>query len=170
MKKIYFLVLCCALLFSWPLRAQEFRCGTVSPAPKEMKAYQALLQRVETGQGNQKKDGAIVYLPIKPWIIRKSDGSGSLTEMEVMRGMVAANQHFLKAGIQFYVCGTFGYIKDDRFYDLNSEDDPQLPTVPNAINVYYTHSATVKGGLRRRVHLRAHQGCEQSRDYIRSCR
>ncbi|MBO9564304.1 MAG: T9SS type A sorting domain-containing protein [Niastella sp.] len=146
MNKLYLVIAFVMLCSLQPALAQHLPCGTVSPSIKEMNAFTERLQQASLKRNARVAGDPVIYIPIKPWLIRKTDGTGWLTEAQVMRGLAAANQYFIKAGFQFYFCGTFGYINNDRFYELHNEDDPLLPTVPGVINLYYTYRAFLGGG------------------------
>lgn len=123
--------------------AQELKCGTPSPSYNEVEAITSKIHKFKLLHKSG-MDSTIAYVPIYPWLIYKADGTGSLTMMDICKGMVAANQFYYKAGIQFYICGGT-YMYEDSFYNLRSEDDHLLYAVNGAINMYFPYSATLGG-------------------------
>jgi hypothetical protein len=99
---------------------------------------------------------AITYVPIRPHIIRRGDGTGGLTLAGMNQMLAYTNSHYLLNGfgIQFYFAGTTpDYIDSDQLYAgfpyggsaegaaINGRD------ATNAMNQYYIHlfSANIDG-------------------------
>ncbi|MFN4144553.1 MAG: GEVED domain-containing protein [Runella sp.] len=85
------------------------------------------------------------YLPIKAHILRKSDGTGGLTELQANQALAQLNAYFLNVGngIQFYFCGGFNFINNTTFYDFDHTEENALCAandVNNAINVYFPNT------------------------------
>jgi hypothetical protein len=129
-------------------------CGTVDLTPAQALS---LVQEANVALQKKRASGAvftnITYIPIRPHIVRRSDGSGGLSLANLNRMMAATNSYYLLNGfgIQFYFAGTTpDYIDNDGLF--NSFPYPEGSTVDgrdatNAMNQYYIHnfSASVGG-------------------------
>ncbi len=86
---------------------------------------------------------AITYIPIRPHIVRKSDGTGLFTVGRLNQVLALAQKYFINrygGGFQFYFCGTSpDYIDEDLFY--KAFPDQEYPCAPrdaiNALNMYF---------------------------------
>lgn len=130
-------------------RLRELGCGTVLTA-EEAGAY---LARLQSGEAPQMPLGSPppYYVPIAPHIVRRSDGTGGLSEARYHQANADANLHYQDAQIVFYTKGTIDYIDDDDFYfniDTYEEIDAlrTTNTVPDAVNIYFTEVLNVPGG------------------------
>ncbi|GAB3033739.1 GEVED domain-containing protein [Spirosoma pulveris] len=95
---------------------------------------------------------AITYVPIRPHILRKSDGTGGMSLASLNNVIAVTNSYYLKNGfgIQFYFCGTSpDYINNDTQYNSFNDENAltQGHDVTNAMNQYYVNSfASGAGG------------------------
>ncbi|WP_232074168.1 fibronectin type III domain-containing protein [Spirosoma aureum] len=116
----------------------------------------SLVQQANLALQEKRASGAvftnITYIPIRPHIVRRSDGSGGLSLANLNRMMAATNSYYLLNGfgIQFYFAGTTpDYIDNDGLF--NSFPYPEGSTVDgrdaaNAMNQYYIHSFSASVG------------------------
>ncbi|MVM30492.1 hypothetical protein GO755_10645 [Spirosoma sp. HMF4905] len=115
-------------------------CGTKDLTPAQAKA---LLQQSSLAL-NRKKAARkaftdITYVPIRPHIVRRSDGTGGYPLANLNEAMASTNRYFLHNGfgIQFYFAGAVpDYIDDDALYQSFYEP-PTGRDVNNALNQYY---------------------------------
>ena len=85
----------------------------------------------------------ITYIPVRPHIGRKSDGTGGYDLASLNNVMALTNKQYLQngTGIQFYFAGTTpDYIDDDALYAQYSESAFASHDVNNALNQYYVHN------------------------------
>ena len=112
--------------------------------PAERNALEAeaafALQMKRATQG---KTVAISYVPIRPHIIRRSDGTGGYSLKSLNNVMALTNSNYLRngVGIQFYFSGISpDYIDDDVLYNecrATTDDATIAPNdVPDALNMY----------------------------------
>ncbi|MBC7571732.1 MAG: fibronectin type III domain-containing protein [Spirosoma sp.] len=123
-------------------------CGTVAPPPAESRA---LVREAASALQKKKASGAplasISYVPLRPHIFRRTDGTGGFDLASLNQVMAATNNHFLLngSGIQFYFSGkTPDYIDDDELYNGFQGNLPPNHSDNNAMNQYYAH--TFSGG------------------------
>ncbi|MFD2932433.1 GEVED domain-containing protein [Spirosoma flavum] len=86
----------------------------------------------------------ITYVPIRPHILRRSDGTGGMSLSSINQVIATTNNYYLLNGygIQFYFCGTSpDYVDNDAQYDSFSNETAitQGHDVTNALNQYYVH-------------------------------
>lgn len=81
-----------------------------------------------------------VIMTITAHIVRRSNGSGGISETVVLREIDRLSQAFSAAGITFEVC-TFNYINDSKFFNLTKYDEARLITydIDNTINIYFVN-------------------------------
>ncbi|GAB3942685.1 hypothetical protein GCM10028805_07610 [Spirosoma harenae] len=108
----------------------------------------------------------ISYIPLRPHILRRSDGTGGLSLASLNQVMAKTNNYFMNngAGIQFFFAGTTpDYIDDDAlFAAIPYKAGSSLPEghivddrdAPNAMNQYYVNnfSPNVVSGFARYPH------------------
>lgn len=87
----------------------------------------------------------ITYVPIRPHILRKSDGSGGISVATINQVIALTNSYYLLNGfgIQFYFCGTSpDYVDNDAQYASFSDENAvtQGHDGTNAMNQYYVNS------------------------------
>ncbi|GAB3771555.1 hypothetical protein GCM10028818_10530 [Spirosoma horti] len=115
-----------------------------------LQASQALAQK----RASNAAFASITYVPIRPHILRRSDGTGGMSMASLNQVIAVTNSYYLLNGygIQFYFCGTSpDYINNDTQYnsfDINNESAiTQGHDVTNAMNQYYVNSfASGAGG------------------------
>ncbi|WP_288428901.1 fibronectin type III domain-containing protein [uncultured Spirosoma sp.] len=132
------------ILLGWSTQAQTPtpQCGTsgFSVEQARLMVQQANLAKARNRAARQTFTG-ITYVPIRPHIVRQSNGTGGFSLANLNQVLAQTNQHFLHSGvgIQFYFAGTSpDYIDSNELYtgftetdELNSRD------APNALNQYY---------------------------------
>lgn len=120
--------------------AQEFQCGAITPQ-SDIEFEQ---ERVAKGWDYPwaPQTAGAVTLPVTFHVIRRSDGSGGLEEVDLSVALNYLNTAFVQVGFQFYQYGDVNYIDDDLAYH---SDDPALiydraagTIVQDVINVLWT--------------------------------
>lgn len=102
---------------------------------------QAVQLRLATGQPIP----ALTYVPIRPHIIRQSNGTGGYSLSSLNTVIALTNNYYRSAGIQFFFSGDKpDYIDDDSLYTAfvigNSETKVAGRNATNALNQYYVHA------------------------------
>ncbi|TGE15408.1 zinc-dependent metalloprotease [Hymenobacter elongatus] len=142
----YLLLLLCCLLRTVPMQAQHFSCGT---PPLTEAERQVILQRILPVQQQlaSRPAGTVNYVPIKLHMVRRDDGTGGLTALQVMSRIAECNRSFIASGIQFYFCGTVNEINSTRFFDdFNPSIEPLIcPQNDGAtvLNMYMVNKARI---------------------------
>ncbi|GAB3944684.1 hypothetical protein GCM10028805_12550 [Spirosoma harenae] len=93
---------------------------------------------------------AITYIPIRPHILRRSDGSGGFSLASLNYVIATTNSYYLLNGfgIQFYFAGTSpDYIDNDTQYNTFSDEYAvaQNRDATNALNQYYVNQFSSPG-------------------------
>ncbi|MBD2702666.1 fibronectin type III domain-containing protein [Spirosoma sp. BT702] len=124
----------------------EPNCGT-EISPEQAKALQQ--QAILAFKRKMATNGVfttVTYVPIRPHIIRRSDGTGGFDLASLNTVMAATNRYYMTngLGIQFYFAGEMPhYINSDSWY-YNFPYYNLLPLDPhdvtNAMNQYYPYS------------------------------
>ncbi|GAB3881086.1 M43 family zinc metalloprotease [Spirosoma agri] len=148
--RIWLLLLIC----STPLLAQKSpvplpQCGTVDLTPQQIRA---LVQQGNLALERKRASGAafnaITYIPIRPHIIRQSNGSGGFPLANMNQAIAITNSYYLLNGygIQFYFAGTTpDYIDDDDMYAGFGNQSVDGRDATNALNQYYVNQFTTPG-------------------------
>ncbi|MEP0985521.1 T9SS type A sorting domain-containing protein [Ekhidna sp.] len=130
------------LLSAFLLKAQneEKECGTILTGKDEILIRSNLipLNRLRISNENQK-------LAIKAHIIRRSDGTGGLTEEQLITALAKVNDFYANAGLEFFLFGEIDYVDDDNFFDYEADQEDALASkrdLANAINIYFANSVT----------------------------
>jgi hypothetical protein len=121
---------------------QPAPCGIGNLTPEQARS---LVQQAKLALERKRASGAafsqITYVPIRPHIIRRSDGTGGFTLANLNQAIAATNSYYLLNGfgIQFYFAGTTpDYIDDDNlFFGFSSESAIEGRDATNALNQYY---------------------------------
>ncbi len=122
-------------------------CGVIELTPEQAKSLiqQAELALQQKRATNLSAITSITYIPIRPHIINRSDGTGGFSLAGMNQVMARTNQHFLLNGygIQFFFAGASPqYINNDSlFSSFPSNPGPgsviNTSDTPNALNQYY---------------------------------
>ncbi|GAB3689729.1 hypothetical protein GCM10027592_06450 [Spirosoma flavus] len=111
---------------------------------KELKQKMLAFKKV---MGTKSAFTTLTYIPVRPHIVRKSDGSGGFELSGMNEVMAMTNKYYMVngLGIQFYFAGeSVNYIdNDDLWANFPGPSGPF--DVPNALNQYYVHS--IQGGF-----------------------
>ena len=135
------------LFFPTLLTAQKKSCATVLPPGyeseriKQPAAYEQFLRDFQEQMDS--RSSCINYAPIKAHIVRRTDGTGGLTEAQLNSAIATANTFYANSCMAFYICGAINYIDDDNYYDFDTSDEGALTganNVANAINIYFCNS------------------------------
>ncbi|WP_020602388.1 fibronectin type III domain-containing protein [Spirosoma spitsbergense] len=90
----------------------------------------------------------ITYVPIRPHIIRRSDGTGGYSLVSMNQVMALTNSYYLLngMGIQFYFAGaTPDYIDNDDMFNSYSNQSVDTYDARNAMNQYYVNQFSNPG-------------------------
>jgi hypothetical protein len=84
------------------------------------------------------------HIAITPHIVRRSNGTGGLTESELREAMVDLNEAYAGSGLSFYIHeNTVRFVDDDNYYDFDASQEGDLIAVNNVtstINIYFFNS------------------------------
>jgi hypothetical protein len=80
----------------------------------------------------------IITLAITAHIIEKNNGTGGISESEILGAVENMNEKYASVNLRFEVCN-FNYIKKNRFYYFNKNDEEKLTrnNVDSTINIYF---------------------------------
>ena len=90
-----------------------------------------------------------LYFRIQHHIIRKSNGTGGISQDNIDMAMEDLNNGFFNSKIRFYSCSSVNYINSDTYYDfLESDENTIINTynVSDAINIYHFNSIELDDG------------------------
>ncbi len=156
----------CFLLLLWlgavvPALAQTTKptqpllCGTEELAPAQRQALEAEAAfALKTKRATQGKATVITYVPIRPHILRRSNGTGGFTMSQLNTVMALTNRRYLQngLGIQFYLAGTSpDYVDNDTWFtnfDGLSATENAIANprdASNAMNAYFTQGMPNNG-------------------------
>ncbi len=137
------------------LNAQtEPECGTVMSPEVEADFLQRLPQLQEM-EKNYKQDfsslskDAIHYVPIKAHVLRKDDGTGGLTTLQLNDAITEMNAFYINASIEFFICSGVNYINNTDYYNFNKSEEYALTNAHNiddVINIYFANSVVSDSG------------------------
>jgi hypothetical protein len=146
MKHLFILLLCCIFIFQ-DIQAQHLSCGTPAPTAEQKEFLRRLGKLTPTNKSRvEKTEGVSTYFPLAIYILRKSNGSNGVNELELMKGIADMNRQFKSMDVQFYICGGFNYVDSDTYSDFKSADEGALVGAGHfqsgKINVYYANTVT----------------------------
>lgn len=128
------------LLLTYSCFAQEDRaCGTRFKT-QEVAILQNLQEQFQSfEQAVLKRDSnPILYLPLCIHVVRKTDVTGGLDSIALVRALTELNQVYRPTFIQFTI-SRLHYITNSNYYRFHKKEEKQLTKAhdfPNAINVY----------------------------------
>ena len=143
MKKLFLLL---SLAFIVSVQAQRL-CGTAEPTQAE---YDHIKNVVSNYQIH--KNAGTTCIPIKPVIVRETNGSGGLSLADLNDGISYLNEYFYPAGIEFFICGSGPvYVDNSNYYDFQSTTDEAALAAAagedgTAINMYFVEWINYTGG------------------------
>ena len=141
-----------AVLLACPAIAQtapeqrSFTCATEPLPPTERQTLEkAAVLALKIKRVNQVQNNGITYVPIRPHIIRRTNGTGGYTTVSMNNVMALTNSYYLRAGFQFFFSGVSpDYVDDDALFAVftsgTSETAVATRNVADAMNQYYVHS------------------------------
>ena len=149
MKKSILLLI--TLLFSSFMFAQDEPCGTIT-TPESEAYFNRMKNQIEqlenefmSRTATQRNSSALTSVPIKAHIIRQTDGSGGLTELELTDALEIVNTFYANANINFFLCEAINYIDDDALYNFQTSSQDAMSTangVDDVVNIYFTNTVT----------------------------
>jgi hypothetical protein len=127
--------------------AQNSDCGTV------MTLEQALAEQkwqLEKGTRLDSRSEDHFDIPIAAHIVRRSDGTGGLTEAELLAAIDTSNVYAAQTNVSLYLYGGIDYVDADTFfYSTNSSEQfdalRQTNAAPEAVNVYFVPPTDTSG-------------------------
>ncbi|WMX17260.1 MULTISPECIES: M43 family zinc metalloprotease [unclassified Aureispira] len=87
-----------------------------------------------------------IYIPVRHIIVRKTDGTGGISNTNLQNAMDGLNAAYAVANVQFYECSR-AYVNDDTYYTFETSEEAALAAayeVSNVVNVF--HCNTVSNG------------------------
>ncbi|MEQ8471591.1 MAG: T9SS type A sorting domain-containing protein [Marinoscillum sp.] len=131
---VFLLLLSTTLAFS-----QSTECGTrITKKQKEiLSSFDPSLAR-----SSRQYDATLRRVGIVAHIIRKDNGVGGLTELQLSDAIEVVNDYYASANIQFFVAET-NEILSTKYFDFNTADESAMGLkydVNNVINIYFTNS------------------------------
>ena len=147
MKKSILLLI--TLLFSSFMFAQDEPCGTIT-TPESEAYFNRMKNQIEqlenefmSRTATQRSSTALTSVPIKAHIIRQTDGSGGLTELELTDALEIVNTFYANANINFFLCEAINYMDDTALYDFQTSSQNDMSAangVDDVVNIYFTYS------------------------------
>lgn len=89
-----------------------------------------------------------IYIPVRHIIVRKTDGTGGISNVDLENAMDGLNTAYAVANVQFYECSR-AYVNDDTYYDFNTSEEAALAAayeVSNVVNVFHCNTVTNSAG------------------------
>ncbi|MCA0132340.1 T9SS type A sorting domain-containing protein [Winogradskyella alexanderae] len=144
-----------SLFFVPFLNAQSDDCG-FKFTEEEQNYYDSKIDQIKAleteflqNQSFGRNSNLLSSVPIKAHIIRQSDGTGGLTEIQLNDAIATMNSIYVSAGLEFFLCDGINYINNDDYYTYESSEEGLLTSVNNVngvINIYFTNSITSSSG------------------------
>lgn len=159
MGTIYRLLWLGVILLSYGSAAAQHRDSVVlgcavsnlTTAQREVLERQAS-SALQTKQATNAAFSSVTYVPIRPHILRKSDGTGGMSLSTINQVLATTNSYYLLNGygIQFYLAGTTpDYVDNDTYYNGYDPNDEETLAAghdaTNALNQYYVTNFSTSG-------------------------
>jgi PKD repeat protein len=87
--------------------------------------------------------GVLVSIPVKFHLIRRSDGTGGMTQEQADNLLIQVNEFYECTNMSFKQSGELNYIDNDEYFDMNSANEEVLAggnDVSKVINLYFFNS------------------------------
>lgn len=115
------------------------------PLPQRKALEAAVIQAVQSRLASGQPFAPLTYVPIRPHILRRTDGTGGYNLASLNTVIALTNNYYRSAGIQFFFSGSSpDYIDDDTLYNAftigSSENRVASRNATNALNQYYVQS------------------------------
>ena len=128
-------------------------CGTRDLTPAQQTALEKEVAFALRIKKASRVVAGITYVPIRPHIIRRSNGTGGLTLATMNQLLARTNRYFLTVNMQFFYCGTTpDYFDDDALFanytgpddmgNLNDEARFNGRDATDALNMYFINTTT----------------------------
>lgn len=116
-------------------------CGTV--LTKKDIAFAKKLQETAASRIASEETREPVFIGITPHIVRRSDGSGGLSDTQLLDAIEYLNESYADLNVTFFIADGIKYISNDTYFDFDSSQEGQLTgenNVDNTINIYFFNS------------------------------
>ena len=105
----------------------------------------AMAQAVQLRQANGQPIAPLTYVPIRPHVLRRANGTGGYSLASLNNVLALTNNYYRSAGIQFFFSGDSpDYVDDDKLYSAFaigiSENAVATRNATNALNQYYVQA------------------------------
>jgi len=131
------------------VHAQTKECGTKISQEQLDYYYRTRESRRQLAdQLKQERSISYFYAPVQFHVVRENDGSGGLTEADLITILNDLNTNFLDAKIQFFQCGQPEWINSSANYNFDSDNEESFCSdhdVANVINIYCFNSVIDDG-------------------------
>lgn len=114
----------------------EQECGATLTLHQQERLDQTAVAR-ERFQSNGRR--GTLYIPVRHIIVRRTNGTGGLSSIDLQTAMDELNADYSPAAVQFYEC-TRIFVNDDNYYNLFWDDRSALASsnsVSNVVNIYH---------------------------------
>ncbi len=118
------------------MNAQEISSGSwcgAEPSPEAIAMMNSLQPQVNEYTARFLENRGrlpVATVPIRPHIIRRSDGTGGYTQAEFDAALEIVNNYYQNANLQFVQCGPANYIDNDQFFDFDYSEQNELLRSP----------------------------------------
>ena len=73
-----------------------------------------------------------IYIPVRHIIVRKTDGTGGISNTDLQNAMDELNTAYAVANVQFYECSK-AYANSDTYYDFNTSEEAKNISSPSSV-------------------------------------
>jgi hypothetical protein len=121
------------------VHAPHEECGSkVTPRQQQRLDRTALARQRFVDNGRV----GTIRIPVRQIIVRRTDGSGGVSNSDLQNAMDELNVAYAPANIQFYECSR-AYVNNDTYYDFDQSQEAALAgayEVSNVVNVFHCNS------------------------------
>ncbi|WP_350206773.1 T9SS type A sorting domain-containing protein [Ekhidna sp.] len=139
MRRFFVLTVLNLITFTTVFFVKGQSCGTVvtdSDLQNE-RAFQNFMSRLRINAD------ATYSVAITPHVVRKADGTGGLTEEQIIDAIDDLNAAYVGTQLRFYINDNINFIDSDEYYDFDSSQEGNFApnyNVANTINIYFFNS------------------------------